>query len=61
MTRHRHGRADGEPVQRGLEPALGEHGGMDAAGELAQLGEPGFSSLDRAVEQRRGPRAGSAR
>ena len=37
--------------ERRLEPALGEHGGVDAAGELAQLGGGGGQVVDRLVEQ----------
>ena len=41
-------------MQRGLEPALGEDRGVDAARELAQLGEARLQLDHRAVEQRRG-------
>ena len=36
---HRDGRAAGQRLQRGVEAALGEHGGMDAGGEVAQLAD----------------------
>ena len=52
LQRDRHGDAAGEAHQRRLEPALGEHGGMDAARELAQLGCRRRQVRDRLVEQR---------
>ena len=44
------------PGQRRLEAALGQHRRVDAARELAQLGQPLLELLDRGVEQGRGPR-----
>ena len=55
--RHRQRRPCGEGVEPGGQPALGEDRGMDAAGELAQLREPGGELDERVVEQRR--RAGA--
>ena len=44
-------RAAGQRLQRRLQPALGEHGGMDAAREVAQLLQARLQLRDRAVEQ----------
>ena len=53
LDRHRHRRARDQRLQRRLEPALGQHRRVDAARELAQLGEARAQLLLRAVEQRR--------
>ena len=47
----RHRRAAGERLQGGVQPALGEHGGMDARREIAQLVDrlPGVG--ERAVDE----------
>ena len=52
LDRDRNGRAGGERVQRGLESALGEDGRVDAARELAQLGQARLELDHRPVEQR---------
>ena len=55
LERDRHGDAAGEARQRRLQAALGEHGGMDPARELAQLGRrawPGPRSPRRAARRR---------
>ena len=50
LARHRHGRAGGERLQRRLEAAVGEDGRVDAAGQLAQLGEARVELVDRLAE-----------
>ena len=49
----RDGRARGQRAYRRLEPALGQHHGMDAARQIAQLLEALPELVDRAVEERR--------
>jgi hypothetical protein len=45
--------ARGERAHRRLEPALGEHRQVNAAGEIAQLLEAVSELVDRAIEERR--------
>ena len=52
-------RARDERLDRGREAAVGEHGRVDAARELAQLVECGCELLARAADDRRSPRSGS--
>ena len=49
-------RAVGEAAERRRQPAVGEHGGVDAAGQLAQLGGRLVELLHRLVEQLGGRR-----
>jgi hypothetical protein len=50
---HRDGRARGERLQRGAQAVVGEHGRMDAAGELAQLADRLLGLLARLSDQLR--------
>ena len=45
----------------GVEPAVGQHGGVDAAGELPQLGDRSLGRGVRLVDQRLRPRRGPSR
>ena len=47
----RDGRAQGERLERGAEPPLGEHSGMQSARELADLLKSGGELVDRGVEE----------
>jgi hypothetical protein len=52
-------RAGGDPLQRGGEPALAQHRGVDPVGEIAQLGQPQPKVFGRLGEERL--RGGAAR
>ena len=53
-------RAGGERLERRVEPALGEHGGMDAGGELAQLLDRRARVGERAADELARARPGSS-
>jgi hypothetical protein len=57
---HRHRRARDQRVQRRLEPAVGEDGGMDPARELAQLVQAGGELARGLLQQRHQLRVGRA-
>ncbi len=49
-----HGRAVGQGLERGGEPAVGEHGGMDPGREGAQVVDRGLGMLERVVDEAAG-------
>ena len=52
---HRHRGAGGQRGQRGVEPAVGEHRGVHAADDVAQLGDRVLRLLVRLVTSSRAP------
>ena len=42
-------------AESGVEPPVGQHGGVDAAGQIPEFGQRGFGLLVRLVHQLPGP------